>query len=410
MPNKALSREIEIRDYEAGKYFEFLEGFFSSDALDEKLQKLEREVSQEQGAYLRYWVIPKSAFWLGIKEGRRFLKEKMPFARALAGTNMELPVEFAAKFMKLTDSMPKQRIDDFKQRILGADSVFPILFEIDIASHFWQIGYEIEWSQHAQTSGIKVPEFTAVSSENAVEVECKAKTPDAGRRVRKKSFYRLVDTIVEPLSSKGFNGLIEITVPDKLPIDKNIQDQITDAIFSNLQNSVIALAGGIQISLELKGPGKVLASVSEVESKIQAIRKPHSHLAAFGFMDQSTLTNPIILCVNSESNDRFLTDIFESLREANHQFSQKRPSLICCFVPEIKDFKGLADASALKDMTALFFDKHAKECVFAVSYISDAINDEIGIYISKSMPSITFYNPKYNKALGNMASIYSAGA
>jgi hypothetical protein len=121
MPHQSFSREIEVSDREAARYFEFLEGFFGSERLDARLARIDREMMQEKGAYLYYWVIPKNAFWQGVREGREFISKKIPFAGNLS-PNMELPLELAAKLMKFMDSMSEQKISEFRNRILKNES------------------------------------------------------------------------------------------------------------------------------------------------------------------------------------------------------------------------------------------------------------------------------------------------
>jgi len=120
----------------------------------------------------------------------------------------------------------------------------------------------------------------------------------------------------------------------------------------------------------------------------------------------SIYINPVIICVDSQLTDQFLDGVFESLREANHQFSGKLPGLICCLVPEIEDFTGMENESAVSKMTEYFFHKHSNRCVFAVSYVSDSQRDQSGIFVSKSMPSLTFMNPNYDNELGDVPSVY----
>jgi len=119
------TREIEIHYRDASRYFEFLEAFFGREGVDTTLAKVDKEMKLETGAYLHYWVKPKNAVWLGLQEGRKFINEKIPFAGNL-NPNMELSLELAAKLMTLTDSMPEQKIAEFRSRILGSDDISPI--------------------------------------------------------------------------------------------------------------------------------------------------------------------------------------------------------------------------------------------------------------------------------------------
>ncbi len=403
--SEKFPREIEVIDREAGRYFAFLETFFGTKSLHTKLTKVNSELKQERGAYLHYYVLPKNAFWLGIQEGRKYIDVRAPFAGSLT-PNMELCLELAAKLIALKDSMPEEKIDEFRKRLLGEDIISPVLFELNIASHFWQMGFEIEWLLPSKITGKKSAEFRAVKPDQTIEVECKTKMPDSGRKIRRRNFYRLVDLIREILT--GYTGTLKIKVPNQLSIDRSSQYKIRNTVLAHLQNPSISLYldDGIQIEINLKRSEELSFTAREIASKIEEIRKPYSQIAVLFSKRGSAYINPLIICIDSELEDKFLHDIFESLREANRQFSLKHPGLICCFVPEVEDFSGLTSGSALGNMTHYFFDKHSRDCIFAISYISDTQRDEFGIYISKSMPSITFMNPNYNTNLGNVTSVY----
>jgi hypothetical protein len=407
MTSQGIVREIKINDKEASRYFEYLEEFLGRDGTDSRLARVGKELNLETGAYLHYWVKPKNAVWLGLKESRRFITERIPFAGNL-NSNMEISLELAAKLMTLTDSMPQQTITEFRSRLLGSDDISPIFFELNVASHFWQLGFDIEWVLPSTELRVKSPEFIARNNKFSIEVECKAKRPDAGRKIQRRSFYRLIDAISETISGHRFSGLINITIPKHMPKDNNSHDEILASIRTCLQNplSKVELDSGIEILFDINRTN-ILMPVNAISTKIAKIRKPYSMVGAIFTQTQGMFaTNPLIVCVDSLLPDRYMEGVFNTLREANHQFSGKSPSLICCFVPEIKSFVGMERDSAVAKMTEAFFIKHSNPCVFAVSYISDAQRDELGILISKSMPSLTFMNPNYDQNLGDVPSVY----
>lgn len=270
------------------------------------------------------------------------------------------------------------------------------------------MGFDIEWLLPPAEPGIKSPEFIAKNDKFSIEVECKAKKTDAGRYLQRRAFYRLVDGISEIVLGHRFSGLINIVVPKQMPKDNRSHNQILNSIRDCLQNpsSKVELDNGIEILFDINRTN-VLMPVNAIGAKIAEIRKPYSMVGAIFNQTRGMFAiNPLLVCVDSGLPDRYMEGIFSTLREANHQFSGKFPSLICCFVPEIESFVGLERDSAVAKMTEAFFTKHSNTCVFAVSYISDMQRDELGIVVSKSMPSLTFYNPNYNKELGDVPSVY----
>ena len=75
-------------------------------------------------------------------------------------------------------------------------------------------------------------------------------------------------------------------------------------------------------------------------------------------------------------------------------------------IPEIDSFEGLQSDSAIQSMTYHFFEEYSRECVNAVSYVSDIIREEESGVINSDMPSLTFRNHKYNEKFGPDIPVY----
>lgn len=107
--------------------------------------------------------------------------------------SVERILEIALKLQVLTPHMPTARSNDFRSSILAADYLEPIFYELDVASHYWRLGYDLEWSCPGKPNGTRSPEFLAVRGSRSIEVECKTTSPDTGRMIRRPQFLRLAD-------------------------------------------------------------------------------------------------------------------------------------------------------------------------------------------------------------------------
>ncbi len=387
-------RSIDIHTAEIPHYIDFLEKYLDADKVTNRLQQINRAIQIESGAYLHYWLLPNSSFWIGLQEARLQLPT--------ISRSLEKTLEIAAKLQVFHSSMSPRVRSDLQTRILKADYLSPIFFEIDIAAHFWQLGYEIEWAEPSDEPGVRIPEFTLIGGGNKIEVECKSKRADAGRKISRPNFYKLVDELAAPLSTEGYAGKINIVVSDRMPIQDTWKKQVTTAIDQLLKSTTLQtqLDDGTEITIDIHKLDGIVIPAEKVIEEAQKHKHPYSYLAIFAKEYGKALTNPLIFELKSQSDDHFLLDIFDNLRDANRQFTGDNQSMICCFVPEIDSFDGLQQESALFRMTAAFFKKHAKPNVFAVSYSSDSISIVNPADISKSSPAIRFDNPFYDESFG----------
>jgi hypothetical protein len=389
-----IPRTISVCTSEIPRYINFLEEYIGKAEVINRLEQITRIIQIENGAYLHYWLLPNLAFWIGLHETRQQVKT--------ISSSLEKTVEIAAKLQALYYSMPNRVIDDFRARILKADYLSPIFFEIDVAAHFWQLGYEIEWAEPAKEPGVHIPEFTITDGDNKIEIECKSKRADAGRKILRPNFYKLVDEIASPISMSGYTGRIDIVVPDRMPVNVEWKKQVSIAINQLLSASVkqTKLSDGTEVKINIHKVGRIVIPANKVAAEAQRKKYPYSHLAIFTKKYGKALMNPLIFELRSQSNDRILENIFDNLKYANHQFTGDNPSMICCFVPEIDSFSGLEQDSDLIRMTATFFERHANPAVFAVAYSSDPVRIVTPMEITKLSPAIRIDNPFYDEKLG----------
>ena len=266
--------------------------------------------------------------------------------------------------------------------------------ELQVASHFAQKRCELSWATGGH--GHRIPEFVVRRGGEEWDVECKTKGSDAGRRVTRPAFYRLVDSLAPLICDRGFQGTCEIRVPNRLPAEASWRAQAVSAVTEMMSRGETErrLNDGSELSLYLKPQNGTLVTTEE-QASLTARNGVNNHVALYGPMRNGKRVDPVILDVASKKPDAYLADVLDDLRDASRQLSGSRAGLICCFVPEIDSFEGLEKASALQAMTIQFFEKHAPPFVHSVVFSSGRQSERIQPRIERTFfPALRFENPR----------------
>jgi hypothetical protein len=182
----------------------FLEEFIGPREVERRLKKLHHSLLHAGPVYRSNWVVPNNRFWIGLEELRSAFEHGRPTQLRLSDEAF-WTIELGAKLRDLAPGMPATIRKEFATRLAAKGPPTPILFELHVASHFWQTGYELDWTETAVPQAAEGPEFTAVGHGCSVEVECKSPPVDWGQLVTRPEFYRVADSIVRRLRRK--NGL-----------------------------------------------------------------------------------------------------------------------------------------------------------------------------------------------------------
>lgn len=401
-----VHQSLEIHDKQAGRLFRRLESFLGIDRVEARLARIDSELRIEKGIYREYWVLPNRKWWWGF--GRALQLQKS--GKSLRGNleqDMFAPLRAAKEIDLLYGSMSDAKKREFRSRILAADNLNPVLLELEVAAHLRLLGYGLDWSETGAANLDPAPELIARRGEVDLEVECKTKGVDAGRRITRRTFYRLADRIVTLLRKSRLMGEFTITTPGRLPAEQGWHDQVLSSVSENLSSPKgrFNLDDGTELDLNLREYTDLLLPPASVLSTANEARKPYSHIAVSADKGNGGVRNPITFKIESYAPDRYLDDVLEDLRKANRQLSGDRTGMIICYVPEVESFEGLGEDSALKNMTAHFFTQHARESVCSVIYSSDEVQGGIAGVVSSHSPAISFDNPNYDPSLGPCPSI-----
>ncbi len=410
MPDPVIKRELSVHDTESRAFVDFLMDFLGKEEALERIKRVHRVIAMESGVYLSHWVIPNASFWLGLEACLTAIEHHGTLASRLT-PEMYDPIEVAAKLRIFSKSMPQERLKEFRARILASDYLPPVFLEIDAAAHYWQLGYEIEWPPAPSGEGIRVPEFVASAAGTSIEVECKSQAPDSGRMVARPRFYRVADELNTLLASLGLAGKVLISVPVRLPASNEWKSELIEAVdrAAKAKSNMITLGDSTEIKLSLLPAANFVVPSTDLTREVAGLQVPHSHIAVAGLQYAGSIRSPLIVRVQSASPDQVLSSYLDDLRDANRQLSGDRAGVIMCFIPEIQSFHGLEAGSALHNMTAAFFTRHAKPFVCGVSYVSDSSLLREGLQITRSMPALAFRNHLYENKYGENLPLLSTG-
>ena len=330
------------------------------------------------------------------------LDANISFRRALEARLIQ-PLQTAVKLSRFHSTMPQWKKDEFRSRLLGDHEPDDVLLELDTAAHYFTLGYEIDWIPPGAAEGRRTAEFVAHAGDIQFEVECKAKEADSGRKIERAAFYRLADLVVPILNDRSLCGTISITVPKRLPTDDRWRSLVLSSLRDNVapSQSTLTIEGQAQLDINLVPAADKPQSFQTIIDSMDPASHPYAHHLVVGKRDGNLILNPIILRVESATRDEFLQNVLTSLRSANDQFSGESSGVICCRIPEIDSFEGLERDSALKNMTAVFFGRHARDLVYAVTYVSEARRQEQGQYILTDMPALVFRSNTYTGPLSD---------
>lgn len=103
-----------------------------------------------------------------------------------------------------------------RQALSSTDGARPLAYEITIATHLMQKGWDVEFVDYSGTGRF---DLLARQGNTEVEVECKTTSGDTGRKIHRREVNRLADLllpIAQQLADEAGCHRILITVPDRL--------------------------------------------------------------------------------------------------------------------------------------------------------------------------------------------------
>lgn len=250
--------------------------------------------------------------------------------------------------------------------LLDDDTVRSILFEIDIATHFFRRNYDVEFMDLEGKAN-----YDLLVSDGSVnlEIECKRKSADAGRKISRADFYLLADILFSRLADSRKRVLIDLNCEGRMGLDQSLFAKLADQISKTLDNQ--ADSGQVEhIRFEIKYlPSDLRINSDEEAARILAPYGAGS--AHFGILSGKDTT--LIVKGGSTQRDKVLKAIYEELKHGATQFSATRPALLACFIEDIDDssWSELAQNSGLQIITHRLFSPAERSHLLRVVYSSN---------------------------------------
>lgn len=224
-----------------------------------------------------------------------------------------------------------------------------------------------------------------------LEIECKRKSVDAGRKIPRAALYMLTDILLGRFGRLSDHILVSVTSSARLLANQGQLIDLAENIYQAFRKKVNSGSlGSFSFTIERLPLNSAIKTDEDVARVLSGSWSDDAHFAI-----SSTTDHTLILKCQGVGKDEVLKAIYEELKGATEQFSKTRSALIACFLEELDDsaWAQLADKSGLQVMTHKLFDNPCRSHVNRVVYSSDQTSPkEDGKSAEFSSTTLSFKN------------------
>lgn len=357
---------LDLRPRDVPLVLQQFEHLISQTELKLKLDRVRQALRSMRPVLREYWGLPRAQFWLGLEELMQAARSKQRLD--ISNTKVRHALSTAAEIAAASERMPDWKRDDIRNRLLSKDPIEPVTIEIQTANHLLLGGSELQWIK-PQTNR-KTADISAQFAGFEFEIECKCKTVDAKRLVKRQHFFELCDDVIAKFPMRlGLIACIEVCTPGAMPATPEWRRETAEAVLQLRGGGETRLPDHTRILVILRPERNPVNSVQTEVERIARRAGPFVHTAAFA---QNTFgQSPIVLACWSHTPDAYLKGIEEDLENASDQLSVGMPARIVCYVPEIRSFAGMESDSGIRTLTLQFFSRERAKSAFQIDYVSD---------------------------------------
>lgn len=354
--------------------------FLGREILDRRIATAEKMLAGASGIYRAYFVAPKEFLWIGTQEIVDRLR-RGSFTQERITPSAIAALHHIASIRNVLPTMPSWKKKEFRTRLTdkkGGD--IPTLIEIAAASRIVTLGGTIKWMAE-RGSDERVFEMLASYKGQKLEVECKAKTVDAGRQLTRGALYQFADMVL--LSGVGSREprFITITMDARFPTDRNQQIVLVRAVQD------LAQSGGTR---DLNDGTITVERLASQELTMRASSKQKE------FEHRLVVDAELVISFRSRKPDRMVSNIEKELRDALNQFSGNRPAAVICYVPEVESFEDVEKAgTATYELVNRFLTRPDAQNIVSLTFVSDPKIDRRSGEIDTRLPSVRFVATKF---------------
>jgi hypothetical protein len=318
------------------------------------------------------------------REGKSFRKHATPDLMKACGYLKVINAVFHQSETAVTQKVKSILFDD--------DTARAFLFDLDIAINFFRRGYEV---QFIDLQDLGTFDLLVSDGRSELEVECKTKSVDAGRKITRSNFYLLCDVLAADLAPLTESFALLFKSDGRLSGSQELFHSVAEEIkrcriagrdkgqVENLRFEILNLPPGLQV---------------RTNEEAATALAPHWALDAHYFVWSNVET--LIVGCESTDRDRVLKAIYDDLKHGAGQLSKTRPSLLACRLEEIDDeaWDKLRGESGLAAMTGRLLGNPERSHINFVVYSSDktpAKKEGNTTAFSATNLSFTNKNPKF---------------
>jgi len=231
----------------------------------------------------------------------------------------------------LFSEMPRDVSDTIKSILLDDETVRSFLFELDIATHFLRRHSDVKF---ADLENLGTFDLLVSDGHRELEIECKTKSADAGRKIGRGNFALLCDVLVADLQPLTESFAIKFNCDGRLIGNQQLFHETARAIKTcrtGQQNH--GGIGSLQFDIRALPIGLKIRTHEEAANALAPYWSSEGHAHYFVMSGSHTM---IIAC-ESTDNDRVLKAIYEDLKHGATQLSRTRPSILTCWLEDIYD-------------------------------------------------------------------------
>lgn len=336
----------EIYDQEAEREFQRFFGWTGEQTWRNKIRKLESSPRLSEADVYRQYLRQRNPFTVTVghyfnltRDGKSVAKSLDDFDKRVCG--------YIKLLNGVAHSASSAMLNRLKGSILDDESVKGFLFELDIAVHFFRLDYDVRF---ADLEGLGQYDLLVSDGKIELEVECKRKSIDAGRKIKKGDFYLLADILFAELKLSRRRFAILVTSEGRMGADQGLYRSLAETVKELLKAESGSLhVANLEVKVKPLPDGPQIQSDAEALTTLAQFGPFYSYQAVFSSAD----TTIAIRCESAEPN-KVLEAIYDELKKGASQLSGTRPALVGCLIEEIEDegWKALQGGSGLQAVAA----------------------------------------------------------
>lgn len=369
-----LGKRPELVDRNMGREIKRFLEFTGRNLWEDQIEKLQQQLSSKKFHFYKVWLQnrnpllgPLREYFQLIKEGKSIWKSASP------------RLKYFAKQVCVLNILVRNLNSIAKNKILGElhdpSRIRSFFFELQVATHFFVRGFDVYFLDLESSSEQRNFDFLVKNHHAEIEIECKRKSCDAGKKITREGFYLLADAICSKTLGGGQNFAVNIVCQDTLGKNQHEFQKFAESIKCALDSKQDSVNLGLKVSAEISylPSGIKISSNQEAAGILSRNWVPNAHYARI-----SGKEGTIIIRTESQKRDRILKAIFEELEKGSDQLTKTRPSILACYIEEIEEDEWvlLKDESGLANMTGAFFAKGRNNHVNIIAYSSDAYKED----------------------------------